>query len=138
VIIIASSIPVIVFLSFLVDSASKSCLDYALVQLATAIVCAAVALYYSVISSKPYVALIRAYFRTSYRLATGSDAGGADRYAMASSRSDRRLAVLAGDAATRAMMCVNPFVWLTYQIGRWSRLEPSGCRQPMFLLVSPC
>jgi len=51
VIIIASSIPVIVFLSFLGGFGLKELLDYALVQLATAIVCAAVALYYSVISS---------------------------------------------------------------------------------------
>jgi ABC-type transport system involved in multi-copper enzyme maturation permease subunit len=61
-VIIASSLPVIVLPSFLGGFGPKEIIDYALLQLATAVLCAAVGLYYSVISSKPYVALIRAYF----------------------------------------------------------------------------
>jgi ABC-type transport system involved in multi-copper enzyme maturation permease subunit len=115
VVIIASSLPVIVLLSFLGGFGPREVIDYALVQLATAVLCAAVGLYYSVVSTKPYVALIRAYFVLLVTwllipmLATPIHSLLPRWGAMGGAR------MFATDLGPAALMCINPFVWMIYQ-----------------------
>lgn len=127
VVIIASSLPVIVLLSFLGGFGPKEIIDYALVQLATAVLCAAVGLYYSVISSKPYVALIRAYFviLVVWLLIPmlGMPVNSLwPRWGIISG-----MRVSASEIGTLGLMCINPFMWMKYQssspfpaAARWS------------------
>jgi ABC-type transport system involved in multi-copper enzyme maturation permease subunit len=119
IIIITSSIPVIVLLSFLGGFGPKELFDYALIQLATTFFCAALGMYYSVISSKPYVALIRAYFALLVLWVIVPKLGGPIQSILPGvtfwSGGSMKWRFSLGELANQCMMCFDPFIWVGQQ-----------------------